>query len=265
MRAGDCAFWLDDDAMKKTVDRIESLGIPVVVSYGPNMKGRVTNKTSDVTAITSEIKLLGSVFNKEKDAEGLADYLDSQINLIKEKTKDVSEDKKPRVLLLGLSPVTRNSGAAADSWGKGSIESSFVEDIVNAKNAYEGSGQVQKLNAEQILTTEPDVILLPTDWGYHPARELYEAPYYQVLQEMKAVKDKKVFAMPFLPNNCDKRIEYPIEAMIMGKSVYPNLFSDINLGDWILDYYKNIYGVDDAKAKELRSAQWLDWTADDAS
>lgn len=106
------------------------------------------------------------------------------------------------------------------------------------------------------------MILLPTDWGYHPARELFESPHYQTLQEMQAVKNKKVYAMPFLPNYCDVQYEYPIELMIMAKGAYPDLFADINLGDWILDCYKNIYGVDDSLAKKIRSSQWLDWTVE---
>jgi iron complex transport system substrate-binding protein len=65
-----------------------------------------------------------------------------------------------------------------------------------------------------------------------------------------------------LPSNCDKRVEYPIEVMIMAKAAYPELFSDIDLGKWILDYYKKVFGVDDVTAKKLLSAQWLDWTTE---
>jgi len=262
VRAGDCSFWLDDDAMKKTVERIESLGIPVVVSYGPNLKGRETGKTSDISAITDEVKLMGSVFNKEEEAAELTRYLDDQINMISERTKNVPDSEKTDILILGLSPNTRAAGAAADSYGLSAVETSLLEDIVHAKNAFRQQGQLEKLNAEQILSIQPDVILLSTDWGYHPARELYEAPYYQVLQELEAVKNKRVYALPWLPSNCDKRIEYPIEVMIMAKAAYPELFSDIDLSKWILDYYKNVFGVDDATAKKLLSAQWLDWTTE---
>nr|WP_319540700.1 ABC transporter substrate-binding protein [uncultured Methanospirillum sp.] len=262
VRAGDCSFWLDDDAMKKTVERIESLGIPVVVSYGPNMKGRETGMASDVSAITDEISLMGKVYNKEKEASDLSQFLTSQVDLIQDKTKYIKDSDKQKVLLLGLSSLARTSGSAADTWGQSAVETSFLEDIVHAKNAFDKPGQVQKLNAEQVLSTEPDVILLPTDWGYHPARELYESPYYQNFKEMQAIKDKRVYALPFLPNNCDIRIEYPIELMIMAKAAYPDLFADVNLGNWILDYYKNIYGVDETMAKKLRTSQWLDWTAE---
>ena len=259
IRAGDCTFYQSDESMKKTVEQIESLGIPVVVTYGPNMKGR-DNNNADVSAISDEIKILGQVFDKQTEAEELSGYLEKQVNLIKDRTKDVPEDQETTVLLLGLSPETRKSGAAADAWGTDSVESFFVEEIAKAKNAYNEPGQIVKLNAEQILALDPDVILLPTDWGFHPARELYEAPYYQMLQEMRAVKDKKVYSLPWLPSNCDKRLEYPIEMMIIAKAAYPDKFTDINLADWISEFYQNVYNVDEKGAETLRSAQWLDWT-----
>ena len=69
--------------------------------------------------------------------------------------------------------------------------------------------------------------------------------------------------MPYTPCNCDRRLEYPLDVMVIAKGAYPDRFSDINLGTWSLDFYKNLYGVDDAKARELRSAQWFDWPGND--
>jgi len=46
---------------------------------------------------------------------------------------------------------------------------------------------------------------------------------------------------------------------VIAKAAYPGRFADIDLGEWLLDFYKNVYGVDDGTAKALRSAQWMDW------
>lgn len=69
-------------------------------------------------------------------------------------------------------------------------------------------------------------------------------------------------ALPWSPCNCDKRLEYPIDVMVMAKAAYPERFSDIELGDWLLDFYENVYGVNSTTAEGLRSAQWMDWTAE---
>jgi iron complex transport system substrate-binding protein len=109
----------------------------------------------------------------------------------------------------------------------------------------------------------PDVIVLPTDWGYHPPKELYNSSYYQNLQDLDAVKNHRVWALPWTPYNCAKRLEYPIEIMVIAKAAYPDLFSDILIHEWVLDFYQQVYHVDQDTAKELRSIQWLDWTVEE--
>jgi iron complex transport system substrate-binding protein len=143
------------------------------------------------------------------------------------------------------------------------MESYFIEDIVNAKNAFQGTGGWKILSAEQILALNPDVIVLPTDWGYHPPRELYEAPYYQNLQELEAIKNQRVWALPYTPYNCAKRLEYPIELMVIAKAAYPDLFEDIIFHEWVLQFYQNVYNVDKDTAEDIRSIQWLDWTLEE--
>ena len=166
------------------------------------------------------------------------------------------------MLLFGLSPQTRGKGAAGDAWGLNTIESYFLENIVNARNAFHEQVSTEVVNAERVLAINPDAIVLPTDFGYHPPREIYEAPYYQNLQELDAIKNKRVMALPWSPCNCDKRLEYPIDVMVMAKAAYPDRFKDIDLGEWLLEFYQNVYGVDRETAEGLRSAQWMDWTAE---
>jgi iron complex transport system substrate-binding protein len=139
------------------------------------------------------------------------------------------------------------------------IDSWLVETVVNARNAFRTKGAWNILGTEQILAIDPDVIVLITAWGYHPPRELYEAPYYQNLKDLRAVKNRRVTALPWTPCNCDKRVEYPIDIMIMAKAAYPERFADVDLNVWLLDFYQNVYGVDKKTAAQLRAVQWMDW------
>ena len=109
----------------------------------------------------------------------------------------------------------------------------------------------------------PDVIVLPTDWGYHPVREILEAPYYQNLQDLDAIKNGRVVSLPWTPYDCAKRLGYPIEVVIIAKAAYPERFEDIKVHEWVLEFYQNVYGVDEETAIGLRSAQWLDWTVEE--
>lgn len=255
LRVGDCSVgWDNRDTMNKTINTMESLGIPVIVLYSPTYYSN-----SDLSTIREEIKIIGQIFGKEEKALELADYIQSTEKMISDRTRDIPETDKPSVLYLGLSPNARKAGGSGHSWGIDTPESYTIEGIVHAKNAYRDTGTAKILNAEQVLAIDPDVILLATSWGYHPARELYEAPYYQNLNELSAIKNKKVYSMPWTPSNCARRLEYPIDLMITAKACYPEKFQDIKVHEWVLDFYKQAYNVDDKTARGLRSVQWLDW------
>lgn len=257
LRAGDCSLRYNDENAQKTISSFASLGIPLIVLYAHNFD---EEENKDISTISDEIRIIGGVFGKEDKADELAEYLESQVDLVNDRTKDIAEEQKPRVLILGLSPSARKEGGAGQVFGLDTIESSFIEEIVHAQNSFQDPGYFKTLNAEQLLALDPDSIVLCTASGYHPPSELYEAPYYQNLQEMRAVKDRNVTALPWSPCNCAKRLEYPIDVMVIAKAAYPDRFQDIELEQWLLDFYQNVYGVDQDTAKKLRSAQWMDWT-----
>jgi len=262
LRAGSCNFWVtdvNDENLQKTISTIESLDIPLVVLYGPDCYPE-----PDMSTISDEIVIIGQVFDREEDARALADYIESQVALVKERTVDVPDSERPDVLMLGLSPSARSEGGAGVVFGTDTIESFFIEDLAGAKNAFQDTGYFKTVSAEHLLAINPDVIVLCTAAGYHPPRELYEASYYQNLQEMDAIKNHRVTALPWTPWNCAKRLEYPIDVMMIAKAAYPETFEDIDLGEWLLDFYMNVYNVDRDTAIGIRSAQWMDWTAEES-
>ncbi|MFA5398104.1 MAG: ABC transporter substrate-binding protein [Methanogenium sp.] len=255
MRVGSCSVrYIDDESVTKSIDTIESLGIPLVVIYGPSCY-----EEPDLSKISDEINIIGDVFNDRTTTERLADYLEEQVKIVSDRTQNVVDDDKPEVMVFGLSPMARKGGGCGQVFGLDTIESYFITDICHAKNSFDEPGNFKTVSEEQVLSRDPDVIVLCTASGYHPPEELYSAPYYQNLQELSAVKNRRVSALPWTPCNCAKRLEYPIDVMVIAKASYPELFEDIELEEWLLDFYQNVYGVDTATAKELRSTQWMDW------
>ncbi len=261
LREGASAFRAgSEENLQKTISTIESLDIPLIILVGPPYQESPT-----VDEIGREIHLIGEVFSKEKDADELASYLETQVSEIRKRVEDVPDDEKPVMMQFGLSPRVRQGGGAGMAWGGDTIESYFIEDIANAKNAYGGTGAFVVISTEQILNLDPDVIVLPTAQGYHPAKELYTASYYENLQELSAVKNKRVYSLPWTPYNWAKRLEYPIEVMVIAKAAYPERFMDINLEEWLKEFYQNVYGVDEVTAGELLSAQWMDWCTEEST
>jgi iron complex transport system substrate-binding protein len=242
-----------EDNVKRTTEVIESLGFPVVVTRGPAWG----HPDPSMEVIYEEIEVLGEVFDKQEKAQELIDCLDAEVEFIKERTCDVPEDEKPKVLYFGLSRFARQKGGVGNTNGIDTIESIFLEAIVNAKNAFRGTGR-QIVSAEEVLAMNPDVIMLPTSYGYHPPGELYEDEAFEQIREIKAIQERRVASLP--RTWCrSERLETPIVLMIEAKCAYPGRFSDVNVGEWVDKFYKKIYDVDDSTVEELKKAQLLMW------
>lgn len=261
IREGCCSLPnLDDPKNQQALLLLESMKIPLVV-----LKGTTQFDPPDLEMFYKEISILGKIFGQEEKAQTLSQYLKETIDFIASRTRAVSQEKETSVLIMGLSPKAREGGGAAVTKGSDTIEGYFIEHLIHAQNAFQGKGgrnSSMMLNTEQVLAINPDVIVLPTASGYHPPEELYDAPYYAKFSSLSAVRAKRVIALPWTPCNCSKRIEFPLELLMMGKITYPNAFEDIRIAEWSLDFYQKIYGTDSGKAIQIRSAQWLDWTID---
>ena len=257
LRVGDTTVGTDKEKVTRTISTIEALGLPLVVLYSPTWY-----RSSDLSSMKTEAGIIGELFGQRDKAEALADKLAGTEAMIRERTTAVAEGDKPSVLLLGLRPDVRKKGGAGTAHGTDTPESYIIEQVVHAKNAYQGRGSGVPMSAEQVYACDPDVIILPTANGYHPPLELYEAPYYENLQELRAVKNHRVYALPWSPMNASRRVEYPLDMLIIAKASYPERFADINVYDFALRFYQDVYGVDEATARGLRSTQLLDWMAD---
>jgi len=240
----------DDENVQKFLESIERLDIPVVVLKYPDCYDQV-----DASTIYEEVRLLGEVFGHQERAEEIVDHMDSQVQLIRERTTDVEEEDKPRVLYFGAPSWAADRGGVGYAFGTDTTESIFLEDIVNAKNAFVGTG-TEMISTEHLLALDPDIIILSTYSGYHPPREMYEAERFDKVQDLRAIKDKKVYALSATPCKSE-RLEYPINLMIEAKAVYPERFEDIDLEEWTRDYFMGLYDISEEKAEEMMDSLLL--------
>ncbi|MFO7693494.1 MAG: ABC transporter substrate-binding protein [Vicinamibacterales bacterium] len=257
LRAGDCTVGTAPEVVARIVDVLQAMGIPVVVIRSPT-----DHRGEGLHTLRREIAVLGRLFVNEREAAALARELEDAEAEVRTRLAGITAAEAPRVLYLGLASGARLAGGAAYVWGTDTAESWMIERIVGARNAYRGPGARVLLNAEQILALDPDVIFLPTSTGYHPPRELAEAPRFRELQRLRAVRERRVYALPWSPMNCARRLEYPLDLLIMAKGAYPQRFRDLAVHEWALAFYRRTYLVDAQQALALRRAQWLDWTVE---
>ena len=68
--------------MNKVADTLESMGIPVVVTFGPNAVA-AKGGNPDLGSFSKEIPIIGSVFGKEEQAKKIVTYLEKSVEEIK--------------------------------------------------------------------------------------------------------------------------------------------------------------------------------------
>ncbi len=243
------------EACEKSIDTMRKLGVPVVV-----LNELAVYDQDETQAVYKEIEILGEVFEKQDKAQEMIDLLEEQVQFIRERTEDIPEEEKRSFLYAGISTNCPGKGGVSYVTGADQLESILIEDIVHAKNAFNGNGR-QVMSAEQILALDPDVILLPTAQGVHTPDELYNDDRFEALQDLRAIREKRVIGLPFIGCRTE-RLDFPVTLMIEAKAIYPDRFEDVIVGDWVDEYHRNLYGVDEETVQEIKKGLCLEWMDD---
>jgi len=210
-------------------------------------------------SVYEEITILGELFDKQNRSREVMDLLKKEVALIEERTKDIKPEDRPSVLFLGM--------VAGTDYGKGKLAiilpdydcGTIFPEITNVRNAHTGNTR-ELMSSEQLLTLDPDVIILVRSPGGYEVETLYNSTDYKALQGMRAVKENKVFTTgQFELSRNMAGLEFPIEMLIEAKAAYPDRFRDVNVGDLLSEHYKALYGLNDEQVKELKEAMGLDW------
>ena len=243
----------DSEITAQMISRIEQdLGLPLVVINGPGVYDTVELKTQ-----YEGIRLMGEVFGEQARADEMIALMQAQIDLIRSRTAEIPEAEKPAVLYLGLA----GQDVAGIVWGENFGDAKFGGEVAGIKNAYSVHGR-EKMSAEQILALSPDVVILCTNSVRPDPTILSTDPTYQSLRTLPAVQNNRVTSLGLLTWWGDFRLEFPTILLISAKSAYPAQFADLDVGEWLDDYHKVLYGVDDAGAQKLKQVQLLTWMDD---
>jgi iron complex transport system substrate-binding protein len=202
-------------------------GIPVVLlSYGDSIFDENVYKS---------LELIGKVTGEETRAQQVVNYIKNCQKDLNDRTKGISNDKKPTVY------------AGALSWaGAHGIESTRSNyppfESINAKNV---ANEINKkgsimIDREKILSWNPDIIFID-EGGLTLVKQDYQKDpnFYKSL---KAVKDGHVYGLlPYVYYNIN--IDTAIaDCYYVGKVLYPEQFKDIDpakKADEIYEFFLN--------------------------
>lgn len=219
----------------QSADDLQSrLGIPVVaIAHNEGI--------FDENAI-STLELLGEVYHKEDRAKELTDYLlGAQADLAR-RTQDIPQESKPTVYVGGVS--------YKGSHGFEGTEAGYAPlAAIGAVNLADQTGQSGPFNidTEQVLTWDPDVIFLDYN-GMDLIRENYAASpdFYNALT---AVREGRLYAQISFRSSATNAELALADTYYAGTVLYPEAFSDVDIGEKFDEIFSTMLGVEDAYAQ----------------
>ncbi|MDD4753057.1 MAG: ABC transporter substrate-binding protein [Desulfitobacteriaceae bacterium] len=180
-------------------------------------------------------KFTASMLGEEaqKRAVSFNSYLDSKLKMLTDVTSKIPEEKKPKVLhIMALSPLTVD--------GNNTIINSWIEVAGGINAAKELSGNGLKVNTEQVLKWNPDVIIIGAsvkDWN----KVLTDPEWANI----SAIKSKKVYLNPDGAFAWDRYgAEEALQIQWAAKLLNPDKFPDIDIAKETKTFYKTYFNYD---------------------
>ena len=211
----------------------EQLGVPVVtLKMGP---GGVFDEN-----FLGTLRMLGVIFGEEEKAESLVSFIESERAEIEKRTADVPEEQKPAVYICGLG-----------NWGTTNHLMTGTEKyigfkVANIKNAVTGvdGPAIQAIEEEKFVAIGEDMDIIIMDAAAVKNIKPLYAENPAMFDTCKAWRDGEVYlemAYNAYYTNCEIAL---INTWFLAKTVYPELFEDIDMTAKTNEVTQAFFGMD---------------------
>lgn len=186
------------------------------------------------------IALLSQIFPENDKTQIVQDYSEKVMKRVTEKTSTLTDEQKRRVFFLFKYDDTTISTSGEHffgSWWAESVGAVNVSKEIATDNA-------APVTMEQIYSWNPDMIFV-TNFTKAQPEDLYNNTIgANDWSAVSAVKNKKVYKMPLgMYRSYTPGADTPVTLLWMAKTVYPDLFSDVDITKETKDYYKAVFGI----------------------
>ena len=183
------------------------------------------NTASELT----EFLMTGNVLHNSYQAEQLVTFWNNQLQVITSRVQNISNK---RSVFYALGSLTNTNGSAL--WGNALITSA------GGINVAQSLGNVETCNTEQLLEWNPDVMILSSNEGSFMS--ISSIMNNTVLQQVDAVIQKQVYECPKGTFWWDRPAPEGILGITwLAQTLYPNLFTDVNLLSLSQSFYQQFY------------------------
>lgn len=195
-----------------------------------------------VETLNQWIDLLSRIFpdSANNRKELVKKFSEESLNLVKSRTDKLSEEEKEKVFFLFQYSNDSIVSSAQTSFGQWWADAIGA---INAAEELEGENSV-KVTLEQVYSWNPDIILM-TNFTTATPDDIYNNTIGSYnWSGISAVQNKRVYKMPLgMYRSYTLGIDTPITLLWLAKTVYPDLFSDVDITEKTIEYYKTVFDI----------------------
>lgn len=230
----DVAFYsADDEAMGEALARA---GVPALAVSASKWE------YDAVQTLDNWIALLSELFPENDRADIVREYSDGIAQLVSERVATVEEKEKVFFLFqYSDSAVTTSGKHFFGEWWANSVGAVNVGGEMDTANS-------TPVNMEQIYVWNPDRILI-TNYNTAQPDDIYNNTIGNYdWSGVEAVQSGKVSKMPLgMYRSYTCGVDTPVTLLWMAKTVYPELFEDIDITAEARKYYNDVFGIELSK------------------
>ena len=185
--------------------------------------------------------LFDQIFGESEVTERISEYSNKAYNLIQERVSTLAEEEKKKVLFLFNYDDESMTTSGPTFFGQ------YWCDATGAINVAQDSTEVGSIsiNMEQVYEWNPDVIIMTNFTSAQPEDLYNNAISGDDWSTVSAVKNGQVYKMPLgLYRTYTPGADTPVTLQWFAKTVYPELFEDINMEEVTKSYYKDYHNID---------------------
>ena len=213
--------------------QLENAGL-TVVAFGVG-----TFKYDIINTYEAWIDLLSQIFPANDKMEEVTAYSKEVLELVQSRVSDIPEAERKRALFLFQYDETEMIASRRNFFGQYWCESAGAVNVAQDIEA----GQAT-ITMEQVYEWQPDVIFITNFTNTKPADLYANAVGSDDWSLVKAVQEQQVYKMPLGSfRTYSVSADMPVTLLWVAKTIYPDLFSDIDTDAEVKDFYQRIYGV----------------------
>lgn len=199
-----------------------------------------------VETLNQWMTLLGQIFPGNDRTNLVQQYSQESMELVKERTASLSEEDRARVFFLfnysEESIVTSGKNFFGQFWADAIGAVNVAEELTDDNSV--------KVTLEQVYAWNPDVILM-TNFTTALPEDLYQNTVGSYdWSTIQATQQERIYKMPLgMYRSYTPGVDTPITLLWLAKTVYPDLFADIDVTEKTIEYYQTVFGVTLTKAQ----------------